>query len=70
MTKRSKRVLRHKIAALQELFLNVGKTITLSIVHGGPGASFFAEPVVDYIFGSLGAVTAHVIDNPNRVIQQ
>ena len=57
-------VVRHNTTALQnELYLCIGKMITLSIVHGGPGPSFFAESVVDYIFNGLGSVSASVCQN-------
>ena len=65
------RVLRHNTTALQEdLYFCMGKMIALSIVHGGPGPTFFAESVVDYIFGGLGAVSPRVSDIPDVVIRQ
>jgi hypothetical protein len=48
------RVLRHNTSALQdELFVIVGKFIVLSVLHGGPGPSFFSRSVVNYIFHGL-----------------
>ena len=67
----STRILRHNITALQEeLYLCMGKMIALSIIHGGPGPSYFAECVVDYLFSGLKAVTARVTDIPDAIIQQ
>ena len=65
------RVLRHNTTALQnELYLCMGKMIALSIVHGGPGPSFFAECVVDYIFNGLGSVSARIVDIPDASIKE
>lgn len=47
----------------------MGKTIALSAIHGGPGPSFFAYFVVDYIFGGLGTVSLRPSDIPDLVIQ-
>ena len=64
-------VLRHNTSALQnELYLCMGKMISLSIVHGGPGPSFFAECVVDYIFNGLGLVSAKIVDIPDAGIKE
>ena len=65
------RVLRHNTTALQEeLYLCIGKMIALSIVHGGPGPSFFVPCVVDYIFSGLGAVTARISYIPDTSIRK
>jgi hypothetical protein len=65
------RVLRHNTTALQnELYLYMGKMIALSIVHGGPGPSFFVECVVDYIFNGLGSVSARIVDIPDASIKE
>ena len=54
-------VLRHNTTALQnELYLCMGKMIALSIVHGGPGPSFSAGCVVDYLFNALGSVSTTI----------
>ena len=64
-------VLRHNTTALQnELYLCMGKMIALSIVHGGPGPSFFAGCVVDYIFNGLGSVSARIEDIPDASIKE
>jgi hypothetical protein len=44
--------------------------IALSIVHGGPGPSFFVECVVDYIFNGLGSVSARIVDIPDASIKE
>lgn len=51
------------------MYLAVGKMITLSILHGGPGPVFFAPVVIDYLFGDIAGVKACVEDVPDRVIQ-
>ena len=43
--------------------------IALSILHGGPGPSFLAPCVVDYLFSGLVNVTASVEDIPDQSIQ-
>ena len=65
------RVLRHNTTALQnELYFCIGRMIALSIVHGGPGPSFFAESVINYIFNGLGAVCAKIVEIPDASIRQ
>ena len=40
----TKRILCHNTTALQEeLYLFMGKMISLSLIHGGPGPSFFSS---------------------------
>ena len=53
-----------------ELYLFVGKAIALSILSGGPGPSFFADAVVDYLFAGVSAVQAKIEDIPDESIQQ
>ena len=66
----NRRVLRHNTPALQEeMYLCMGKMIALSVVHGGPGPSFFAESVVAYLFCGLSGVTAKVDDVPDTSIR-
>ena len=66
----AKRVLRHNTTALQEeLYLIMGKMIALSIIHGGPGPSFFCQSVVDYLFHGLGGVHANVDEIPDHSTQ-
>ena len=47
----------------------VGKIIALSILHGGPGPSFFSPAVIDYLFGGIPMVKACVDDVPDAALQ-
>ena len=61
------RVLQHNTKALDEdVFATVGKMIVLSVLHGGPGPVFFAEPVVEYLFGKRGEIKASIVNVPDR----
>lgn len=40
----------------------MGKAIALSIVNGGPGPTFLAPVVVDYLFGGITCVKPSVED--------
>ena len=65
-----RRVLRHNLRALEEdLFLVVGKMIALSIIYGGPGPMFFANPVIDYLLRIQAKFTASVEDVPDATIR-
>lgn len=48
-----------------KIYEHIGKAITLSILHGGPGPSFFATSVVDYLFGGMSAVSPNIDDIPD-----
>ena len=41
-----------------------------SIVHGGPGPSFFAGRVVDNIFNGLGSVSARIEGIPDASMKE
>ena len=43
--------------------------IAMSILHGGPGPTFLAPSIVDYLFGRLSAVTPLVEDVPDMLTQ-
>ena len=65
-----RRVLRHNLHTLEEdLFLVVGKMITLSIIHGVPGPMFFANPVIDHLFGVQAKFTASAEDVADAMIR-
>ena len=44
--------------------------IALSILHGGPGPSFFAPSIVDYLFGGISSVNPSDPDFPTIVGRQ
>ena len=44
--------------------------VSLSIIHGGPGPVFFAEPVIDYVFGDQRQCKAQIEDVPDPLIQE
>ena len=70
MALQTRRVLYHDTPALQEeMYICMGKMIALSVVHGGPGPSFFTESVVAYLFCALSGVTAKVDDVPDTSIR-
>lgn len=43
--------------------------IALSVIHGGPGPTFFGEAVVDYLIGGISSVKANVSDIPDAELQ-
>ena len=46
-----KSLLQHNTIALdKDVYKIVGKIITLSFVHGGPGPTFLADAIIYYIF--------------------
>ena len=42
--------------------------IALSVIHGGPGPTFFGE-AVDYLIGGISSVKANVSDIPDAELQ-
>ena len=65
------RLLRHNLIELnKKTFFHVGQVLALSLIHGGPSPSFFAEPVADYIMHGLKKVKACVTDVQDDVIKQ
>lgn len=52
-----------------DMYLRVGRIIALSILHGGPGPTFFAPIVVDYLFGGFSAVKPCIEDVPDNELQ-
>ena len=64
-----RRILRHNTKALDnEVYKTVGKIVALSIIHGGSGPVFFAESVLNYLFGD-GQRKIQIKDVPNVSIQ-
>ena len=51
------------------MYLCIGRIIALSILHGGPGPTFFAPVIVDYLFGGFSAVKPCVEDVPDTELQ-
>ena len=51
------------------MYLCIGRIIALSILHGGPGPTFFAPIVVDYLFGGFSAVKPCIEDVPDNELQ-
>ena len=54
------------------MFYKVGRLFGLSIVNGGPGPSFLAQCVVDYLFNGMndGQLTPALEDVPDSLIEQ
>ena len=48
----------------------MGKMISLSLIHGGPGPSFFSQSIVDYLFHGLVAVRPTIGEIPDPAIQE
>ena len=44
--------------------------IALSILHGGPGPSFFAPSIVDYLFGGISSVKPSIEDVPEESLKK
>ena len=66
-----KRVLRHNTRALdKDVYKIVDKIIALSVVHGGPGPTFLADSVINYIFKDGNPiVVTKVEDIPDESIR-
>lgn len=61
----------HNAMALQRGdFHIVGVAIVLSLSQGGPGPTFFAPSVVDYLFGGISKVKPRVEDIPDCEVQE
>ena len=52
-----------------EIYLCVGRLIALSILHGGPGPTFFANVVIDYLFSGITTITPTIQDVPDTEVQ-
>ena len=51
------RLLRHNVIELnKKTYFHVGQILSITLVHGGPAPSFFAEPIADYILHGLEKV--------------
>ena len=62
----TKRVVKHNTQAFdREVYYTVGKMIALSVIHGGPAPTFFADPVIDYLFGEKRQFKAVCGDIPD-----
>ena len=67
----TRRVLKHNTQAFdREVYYTIGKMIALSIIHGGPAPTFFADPVIDYLFGEKRLFKASYEDIPDLEIRQ
>ena len=44
--------------------------VALSIIHGDPAPTFFADPVIDYLFGEKRQFKASYEDIPDLEIRQ
>ena len=57
------RYLRHNVIELnKKTYFYIGQMISMSLIHGGPMPSFFAEPIADYILHGMQKVNARVSD--------
>lgn len=62
----SRRVPVHNTLALSKgEFYKMGVFIVMSLMQGGPGPTFFAPSVVDYLFGGTEAVKGCIDDIPD-----
>ena len=43
--------------------------IALSVLHGGPGPTFFGESAIDYLLGGIASVKPNVSDIPDAEVQ-
>ena len=67
---RTRRVLKHNTLAFDRgVYHTIGKMIALSIIHGGPAPTFFADPVIDYLLGEKRQFKAKCQDIPDLEIQ-
>ena len=67
----TRRILKYNTQALDhEVHHTIGKMIALSIIHGGPAPTFFADPVTDYLFGEKRQFKASCEDIPDLDIQE
>ena len=41
----------------------------MSVIHGGPGPTFFAPAVIDYLIGGISSVKVNISDIPDVQIQ-
>ena len=63
--------LRHNVIELnKKTYFYVGYIPSISLVHGGPAPSFFAEPVADYILYGLEKVKVSIADIQDRAIKR
>ena len=57
------------ISLQEKLYLFMGKVIALLIVNGGPGPTFLAPVVDDYLFGGIACVKPSVEDVPDETVR-
>ena len=43
--------------------------IAMSVIHGGPGPTFFTPAVADYLIGGVSSVKPNMSDIPDLEIQ-
>ena len=53
----------------KKTYFHVGRILLITLVHGGP-ATFFAEPVADYILYGFGKVKVFITDVQDRTIEE
>ena len=59
---------RHCVMELDKnTYFKVGKLFALSLMHGGPGPTFLAPSVINYMID--GSTKADVLDIPEKSIQ-
>ena len=54
----------------KKTYFHIGQILSISLVHGGPAPSFFAEPVADYILYGLEKVKVSIADMQDRAIKR
>lgn len=69
--KEDSRVPLHNLRELEKrTFYHIGKIISLSLLYGGPGATFFSPAVADYITYGISRVKATIDDVPTEEVRQ
>ena len=64
------RHLRHNIIELsKKTYFYVGQMLSMSLIHGGPMPSFFADPIADYIVHGIEKVNVGVTDVQDEMIR-
>lgn len=65
------RLLRHNVIELnKKTYFHVGQILSITLVHGGPAPSFFAEPIADYILHGLEKVKVSIADVQDKMIKR
>jgi hypothetical protein len=65
------RFLRHNVIELnKKTYFYIGQILSITLVHGGPAPSFFAEPVADYILYGLEKIKVSIADVQDKAVKR